>query len=103
MLPTCCYTFVFCFSACLHVECEICRTNLRRLEIRRNGSCAYWQSSARRCAEIRHVARKDLKVKVAGTLIMQGLSLISWFAFSLSGDSTMVIGNLVLSEDAVVP
>ena len=47
--------------------------------------------------------RKDLKVKVAGTLIKPGLALGSWCAFSSSGDSAMVMGDLVLVEDEVAP
>jgi hypothetical protein len=45
--------------------------------------------------------RKDLKVTVAGTPIKPGLALGSWCAFSSSGDSAMVMGDLVLIEDEV--
>ena len=45
--------------------------------------------------------RKDLKVTVAGTPIKPGLALGSWAAFSASGDSAMVMGDLVLTEDEV--
>lgn len=47
--------------------------------------------------------RKDLKVTVAGTPIKPGLALGSWCAFSSSGDSAMVMGDLVLAEDEVAP
>src|SRR6266496_3391358 len=47
--------------------------------------------------------RKDLKVTVAGTAIKPGLALGSWCAFSSSGDSAMVMGDLVLVEDEVAP
>jgi len=47
--------------------------------------------------------RKDLKVTVAGTQIKPGLALGSWCAFSSSGDSAMVMGDLVLVEDEVAP
>src|SRR6266852_8167039 len=47
--------------------------------------------------------RKDLKVTVDGTPIKAGLALGSWAAFSASGDSAMVMGDLVLVEDEVGP
>jgi hypothetical protein len=47
--------------------------------------------------------RKDLKVTVAGTTIKPGLALGSWCAFSSSGESAMVMGDLVLVEDEVAP
>src|SRR5437660_3440625 len=43
--------------------------------------------------------RKDLKVTVAGTPVKPGLALGSWAAFSASGDTAMVMGDLVLTED----
>src|SRR5260370_26293566 len=43
--------------------------------------------------------RKDLKVIVAGTPVKPGLALGSWAAFSGSGDTAMVMGDLVLTDD----
>ena len=47
--------------------------------------------------------RKGLKVTVAGTPIKPGLALGSWAAFSARGDTAMVMGDLVLTEDEVTP
>jgi hypothetical protein len=47
--------------------------------------------------------RKDLKVTVAGTAIKPGLALGSWAAFSSSGDNSMLMGDLVLTEAEVAP
>ena len=47
--------------------------------------------------------RKDLKVTVDGTPIKAGLALGSWAAFSSSGDNSMLMGDLVLTEDEVAP
>jgi hypothetical protein len=47
--------------------------------------------------------RSDLKVVVDGTPIKAGLALGSWLAFKKSGDQTMVMGDLVLTEDEVAP
>jgi uncharacterized protein DUF1259 len=47
--------------------------------------------------------RKDLKVSVAGTSVKAGLALGSWAAFSKSGDDAMVMGDLVLTENEIVP
>ncbi len=47
--------------------------------------------------------RKDLKVTVKGTAIKPGLALGSWAAFSSSGESAMLMGDMVLTEDEVDP
>jgi hypothetical protein len=47
--------------------------------------------------------RNDLKVTVAGVEIKPALALGSWIAFKKSGDMTMVMGDLVLTEDEVTP
>lgn len=47
--------------------------------------------------------RKDLKVTAGGVAIKPGLALGSWAAFSSSGDDSMVMGDLVLTEDEVAP
>ena len=47
--------------------------------------------------------RKDLKVSVAGTEVKAGLALGSWVAFKKMGNESMVMGDLVLTEDEVSP
>jgi hypothetical protein len=47
--------------------------------------------------------RSDLKVTVDGTPIKAGLALGSWLAFKKDGDQTMVMGDLVLTEEEVAP
>lgn len=47
--------------------------------------------------------RSDLKVTVAGVELKPALALGSWVAFKKSGDTTMVMGDLVLTEDEVTP
>jgi hypothetical protein len=47
--------------------------------------------------------RKDLNVIVAGTSIKAGLALGSWSAFAGTGDNSMVMGDLVLTEAEVEP
>jgi hypothetical protein len=47
--------------------------------------------------------RKDLKVTAAGTPVKPGLALGSWAAFSGGGDNSVVMGDLVLTEDEVSP
>src|SRR5690242_20314472 len=43
--------------------------------------------------------RKDLRVTVGDVQIKPGFALGAWAAFSSSGDSAMVMGDLVLTED----
>src|SRR2546422_8021128 len=47
--------------------------------------------------------RSDLKVTVAGVELKPALALGSWVAFKKAGDMTMVMGDLVLTEDEVTP
>src|SRR5712691_846183 len=47
--------------------------------------------------------RSDLKVTVSGVEPKTALALGSWVAFKKSGDMTMVMGDLVLTEDEVTP
>jgi len=47
--------------------------------------------------------RSDLKVTVSGVELKPALALGSWVAFKKTGDMTMVMGDLVLSEDEVTP
>src|SRR6266511_2484318 len=47
--------------------------------------------------------RSDLKVSVGGVEVKPALALGSWVAFKKSGDMTMVMGDLVLTEDEVAP
>src|SRR5436189_5382732 len=47
--------------------------------------------------------RSDLKVAVGGVELKPALALGSWVAFKKSGDMTMVMGDLVLTEDEVTP
>src|SRR5207237_4087030 len=45
----------------------------------------------------------DLKVTVSGVELKPVLSLGSWVAFKKTGDMTLVMGDLVLTEDEVTP
>jgi uncharacterized protein DUF1259 len=45
--------------------------------------------------------RSDLKVTVGGIELKPALALGSWVAFKKTGDMTMVMGDLVLTEDEV--
>jgi len=47
--------------------------------------------------------RSDLKVSVSGVELKPALALGSWLAFKRSGNMTMVMGDLVLTEDEVTP
>ena len=47
--------------------------------------------------------RKDLHVVLDGVDIKPGLALGSWAAFKRDGSATMVMGDLVLTEDEVEP
>ena len=47
--------------------------------------------------------RSDLKVTVGGVELKPALALGSWVAFKKVGDMTMVMGDLVLTEDEVTP
>src|SRR5438045_4626892 len=47
--------------------------------------------------------RSDLKVTVGGIELKPALALGSWVAFKKAGDMTMVMGDLVLTEDEVTP
>lgn len=47
--------------------------------------------------------RKDIKVKVDGTLLSPFLGLTSWISFTNENDSTIAMGDLVLFEDEVNP
>jgi hypothetical protein len=47
--------------------------------------------------------RSDLKVTVNGLELKPALALGSWVAFKKTGDMTMVMGDLVLTEDEVTP
>jgi hypothetical protein len=47
--------------------------------------------------------RSDLKVTVAGVELKPTLALGSWVAFKKVGEMTMVMGDLVLTEDEVTP
>jgi hypothetical protein len=49
------------------------------------------------------VPRSDLSVTVAGVKMSPALGLTSWAAFEPVGDQTMVMGDMVLQEDQVVP
>jgi uncharacterized protein DUF1259 len=49
------------------------------------------------------VPRSDLSVTVAGVKMSPPLGLTSWAAFEPAGDQTMVMGDMVLQEDQVVP
>jgi hypothetical protein len=47
--------------------------------------------------------RSDLQVNVSGVQVKPALALGSWVAFRKAGDMTMVMGDLVLTEDEVTP
>src|SRR5690349_25161679 len=47
--------------------------------------------------------RSDLKVTAGGVELKPALALGSWVAFKKAGDMTMVMGDLVLTEDEVTP
>ena len=47
--------------------------------------------------------RTDLQVKVDGVQVKATLALGSWVAFKKAGDMTLVMGDLVLTEDEVTP
>src|SRR6266536_2242946 len=47
--------------------------------------------------------RSDLKVVVGGVQLKPALALGSWVAFKKAGNMTMVMGDLVLTEDEVTP
>src|SRR5712664_1309277 len=47
--------------------------------------------------------RSDLKVTVSSVELKPALALGSWVAFKKAGDMTMVMGDLVLTEDEVTP
>ena len=47
--------------------------------------------------------RGDLKVSVGGIELKPALALGSWLAFKKVGDMTIVMGDLVLTEDEVTP
>ena len=47
--------------------------------------------------------RSDLRVTVGGIQVKAPLALGSWVAFKKIGDITMVMGDLVLTEDEVTP
>src|SRR5689334_3080996 len=47
--------------------------------------------------------RSDLKVTAGGVELKPALALGSWVAFKKMGDMTMVMGDLVLTEDEVTP
>jgi hypothetical protein len=47
--------------------------------------------------------RKDLKVTKDGVTIAPGLALGSWAAFKRMGNETMLMGDLVLTEDEIEP
>lgn len=47
--------------------------------------------------------RTDLKVKVDGIVVKPALALGGWLAFKEEGDSSMVMGDLVLTQEEVSP
>ena len=47
--------------------------------------------------------RKDLKVTVGDVQVKPGFALGSWAAFSSGGEDTMLMGDLVLTENEVTP
>jgi hypothetical protein len=47
--------------------------------------------------------RSDLKVTVGAIELKPALALGSWLAFKKSGDMTLVMGDLVLTEDEITP
>ncbi len=49
------------------------------------------------------VPRSDLSLRVAGVHVTPAMGLTSWAAFERAGAQTMVMGDLVLTEDQVGP
>src|SRR6266849_3238700 len=49
------------------------------------------------------LSRSDLKVIVGGVELKPALALGSWVAFKKTGNMTLVMGDLVLTEDEVTP
>jgi hypothetical protein len=49
------------------------------------------------------VPRKDLNVSAAGVHITPPLGLTAWAAFKKAADQTVVMGDIVLTEDQVNP
>lgn len=47
--------------------------------------------------------RSDLQITVGGVQLKPALALGSWVAFKKMGEQTMVMGDLVLAEDEVIP
>lgn len=47
--------------------------------------------------------RSDLHVVLDGVVLKPSLALGSWLAFARAGDKTMVMGDLVLTEDEIEP
>src|SRR5436190_24078439 len=47
--------------------------------------------------------RSELRVSVGGLELKPALALGSWLAFKKSGEMTLVMGDLVLTEDEVTP
>jgi hypothetical protein len=47
--------------------------------------------------------RSDLKVSLDGVVLKPGFALGGWLAFEPTGDQTMVMGDLVLTQDEVNP
>lgn len=47
--------------------------------------------------------RSDLRVTAGGIQIKPALALGGWIAFKKTGEMTMVMGDLVLTEDEVLP
>jgi Domain of Unknown Function (DUF1259) len=47
--------------------------------------------------------RKDMKVVKDGVTVAPGLALGSWLAFKKTGSETMVMGDLVLTEEEIEP
>ncbi|HTL46934.1 MAG TPA: DUF1259 domain-containing protein [Verrucomicrobiae bacterium] len=47
--------------------------------------------------------RKDLEVNAAGAKITPPMGLTAWAAFKLMGDHTMMMGDMVMTEDQVNP
>jgi hypothetical protein len=47
--------------------------------------------------------RKDIHIKVAGATMTPPLGLTAWAAFTQPGDHTMVMGDIVLTDDQVNP
>src|ERR1700752_4833121 len=47
--------------------------------------------------------RSDLRVSVDGVVIKPALALGSWLAFKATGDESMVMGDLVLTDTEISP